>query len=140
MTRPRKALLVVAVVIAAVIVIGVVVTQLLRPALTGPIASLSFHQSQSLPNYDGSTYEITDDARLSEFESLTDEHAVIPELVSVSTIFNDCTGGTQTTAEITYESGRVASLQMYRCGENDGIYSGFVDESTSLLSSWKDER
>ncbi len=138
MTRPRKALLVVAVVIAALIVIVIVVTQLLRPALTGPIASLSFHQSKSLPNYDGSTYEITDDARLAEFERLTDEHAVIPELVSLSTIANDCTGGTQTTAEITYESGRVASLRIYHCGENDGIYGGFVDEATSLLSSWKD--
>lgn len=140
MTRPRKALLVVAVVIVAVIGIGVVATQVLRPALTGPIASLSFHQAKSLPSYDGSTYEITDTARLAEFESLTDHHAVIPELVSVSTIANDCTGGTLTLADITYQSGRAASLRMHHCGENDGIYSGFVDEATLLLSSWKDKQ
>lgn len=140
MGKARKALLVVAVVVVATVLIAVVATQLLRPALTGPISSLSFHQSQALPNYDGSTYEITDAARLAEFESLSTEHAIIPELVSVSTIANNCTGGTQTTAEITYASGRVASLQMYRCGESDGIYGGFVDEATSLLSSWKDKK
>ena len=139
MTRPRKALIAVAVVVLAIIALGLVGTFVLRPALTGPIASLSFHQSKSLPNYDGSTYEITDEVQLAEFERLTDHHAVIPELVSVSTIANDCTGGTQTTAEITYESGRVASLQMYHCGENDGVYGDFVDEATSLLSSWKDK-
>ena len=139
MARARKALVVVAVIVATV-VIAVVATLLLRPALTGPIASLSFHQSKSLPNYDGSTYEITDAAQLAEFEQLSDRHAVIPELVSISTVANNCTGGTQTTAEITYESGRVASLQIYHCGENDGIYGGFVDEVTSLLSSWKDKR
>jgi len=140
MTRPRKALVVVAVVAVAIVGLGLIGTFVIRPALTGPIASLSFHQSKSLPNYDGSTYQITDEAQLAEFESLTDRHAVIPELVSLSTIANNCTGGTQTTAEITYESGRVASLQMYHCGENDGIYGGFVDEATSLLSSWKDDR
>lgn len=140
MAKRRKALLIVAVAIVSVIVIVIVATQLLRPALTGPITSLSFHQSKSLPNYDGSTYEITDAARLAEFEQLSDRHAIIPELVSISTIANDCTGGTQTTAEITYESGRVATLQIYHCGENDGIYGGFVDEVTSLLSSWKDKR
>lgn len=138
MTRPRKALIVVAVVVLAIIALGLIVTQLLRPALTGPIASLSFHQSKSLPNYDGSTYEITDDDRLAEFETLTSDHAAIPELVSLSNIASDCTGGTLTIAEITYESGRVGSLRMYRCGENDGVYGGFIDEATSLLSSWKD--
>ena len=139
MARPRKALLVVAVVAVAIIALGLIGTVVIRPALTGPIASLSFHQSKSLPNYDGSTYEITDEAQLAEFERLSNDHGIIPELVSLSTIANDCTGGTQTTAEITYESGRVASLQMYHCGENDGLYGGFVDEATSLLSSWKDK-
>jgi len=139
MSRPRRALIVVAVVVVAIVALVIIVTQVLRPALTGPIASLSFHQSKALPNYDGSTYEITDEAQLAEFEALSNHHAVIPEVVSISNIASDCTGGTQTTAEITYESGRVATLRMYHCGENDGVYGGFIDEATSLLSSWKDK-
>ena len=143
MAKPRfnagKVLIGVAVVIAVVLAVGFVVTQFARPLLNGPIASITFDQSASIPNYDGATYTITDADRLAEFEALAERHAVIPELVSVSTIANDCTGGTGTTAEIVYESGRVGSLHIYRCGENDGVYGAYVSEVTSLLSSWKDK-
>lgn len=129
--------MVVAVVIASLLAIAFVVTQIARPLLTGPIASITFHQSKAVPNYDGSTYRITDEARLAEFAELSEQQLAIPELVSLSNLASGCTGGTSTSADIEYTSGRVGTLQIYRCGENDGLYGSFVDEATSLLSSWK---
>jgi hypothetical protein len=129
--------MVVAVVIASVLALAFVVTQIARPLLTGPIASITFHQSKAVPDYDGSTYEITDAAKLAEFAALSEKHLAIPELVSLSNITRGCTGGTSTTAEIAYTSGRVGTLQIYTCGESGTIYGGFLTEATSLLSSWK---
>ena len=137
MSQPRKALPVALVVVLAIVVIGVLSSVVLRPALTGPITSLSFHQSKSVPDYDGSTYEITNKADLAEFAALFERHNVVPEVVSLSNIGGDCAGGTLTNAEITFASGRVATLRFYRCGENDGPYSGFIDDADELLGSWK---
>ena len=143
MAKPRlnagKILIVLAVIIASVLAVAFLVTQVARPLLTGPIASITFDQSAAIPDYDGATYEITDAARLAEFEELAERHAVIPELASLSTIGSDCAGGTSTKAEIVYQNGRVGTLQISRCGEGDGVYAGFVQEATSLLTSWKDK-
>ena len=144
MTKPRvlvRVLRTLLIVVISIVALGLAFTYLVRPALTGPIASITFDQSAPIPNFDGSEYTVTDDDRLAEFADLINKHNALPELVTLSTIVPagaGCVGGTTTHATITFESGREADLRLeQQCGENEP-YGEFRDEATSLLNSWKD--
>ena len=139
MRRSRRALVVLAAVVAGVAVLAAIGFFVARPALTGPISTVTFNQSKAVPDYDGAEYTITEESRLAELAALFDEHNAVPELVSISNL-GTCAGGTSTTAEITFSSGRVARMQLTKCGEGDGPFGDFVDEATGLFSSWKDGR
>lgn len=137
----RKILRTLLIVVISIVALGLVFTYLVRPAVTGPIASITFDQSKAVPNFDGSSYTVTDEQKLAEFSALIEEHNAVPELVTLSTIVpaaGGCAGGTTTRATITFASGRTAELRLeQQCGENE-LYGEFRDEATSLLTSWKD--
>ena len=129
------------IVVIAIVAIALAFTYLVRPALTGPIASITFDQYASIPNYDGSEYTVTDEDKLAEFADLLAEHNAVPELVSLAGIPNGlsgCTGGTSSEASITFASGRVADLRVVEpCGDGPSLYGSFMEEANDLLGSWK---
>ena len=139
--RPRSLLRAVLLAVIAVVALGLAFTYLVRPALTGPITEITFHQSKPLPDYDGGEYTITDSTKLAKFADLIERHNAVPELVTASTIVtgaSGCVGGTSTSATITFASGRVAELEADQPCADAEPYAGFRDEATELLSSWKD--
>jgi len=127
--------------VIAIVALALAFTYLVRPALTGPISEITFHQSKPVPDYDGGEYTITDAKQLAQFADLIERHNVVPELVTASTIITSssgCVGGTSTTATITFASGRVADLEADQPCADAEPYAGFRDEASDLLTSWKD--
>ena len=130
--NPGRILTWIAASIALVLALGFVFVQFVQPRITGPIESVTFSQSKSVPDFDGAERTVTDEAELDKLEILLDQYNLTPGLAFFLD-GGDCTGGTQTSAEITYESGRVAPLDFYDCGD-DG---GFVPAATELFSGWR---
>jgi len=130
--NPGRILTGFAAVLAIVLAAGFVVVQFVLPRLNGPIDSVTFSQSQSLPDFDGAERTISDRAELEKLEALLDQYNVTPGL-ALFVGDQACTGGIQTSAEISYEGGRVAPLDFYDCSES----GAFVEAASSLFSSWR---
>ena len=130
--NPGRILTGAAAVLAIVLAAGFVVVQFVLPRLNGPIESVTFSQSQSLPDFDGAERTVRDRGELQKLETLLDRYNVTPGL-AVFLSPAGCTGGVQTSAEIRYVDGRVAPIDFYDC--SDG--GGFVADATSLFSDWR---
>ena len=141
MTKPRVRIVILAAAVAAAIALAAAIvislSQTSSPSTDQPIASITFEQSKAVPDFDGSTYTVTDADRLDEFAQLLEKHGItITELAGLAG--NGCDGGTSTSVSIEYADGEAASALLAEPCDDGEPHAEFLDEATALLTSWKD--
>ncbi|HEY0259591.1 MAG TPA: hypothetical protein VGC18_07055, partial [Lacisediminihabitans sp.] len=102
--------LLVAIVLAVLFVFHVFVV----PAPAKPIESLSFVQSQAVPDFEDSRHLVRDPVRIHRFDSLVKKYSI--DLEHVNPALNDaCTGGLATNITVAFRGGSTAALRIYDC-------------------------
>ncbi len=135
--RPRsvRVLAWVSLLVAVALAVGFVVFQTHRPAPERPLTSLSFHQSQAVPNFDDHTVRVDVKADLAELTAIAKKYDV--DLAHYSESQNDgCTGGVRTTAALVFSDGGRATLDLYDCG-GTRPKGTFLTDATALFTHWR---
>ena len=97
------------------------------------IDSLTFHQSQALPSFDGGTYTQDDAAQVKRFVALLKKDGVDPATYRARDT-GGCTGGLTTVVKVGYSgSSTTHEMTIKGCGKS----SGFEHDANALFSGWK---
>jgi hypothetical protein len=129
-----RIIIAIAAVIAVVLVVLFVVKVTQSPTLR-PVAKIEFSQSAAEPNFDNSTFVVTDQKRIHEFGELVHHYGVNLDSFS-STGTAGCAGGTKTTATVVFVSGARQKFTLYSCGSNSAG-GEFVTKATTLFENWR---
>lgn len=134
MKRPLR-LLIWLVAAAVLFVIVLAVTQaLIKPGGSNPIERIEYSQYQSVPDYDGGTYTVTNGARIEGFQTLVKKYKI--DLADFNSAENDgCTGGLATNLTLYSAGNRMQKLNLYSC-RGPQAQGDFVADATALISSW----
>jgi hypothetical protein len=132
--RPFRLLIWVVGVVVLFVVVLVVSQALIRPNVSNPIERIEYSQYQAVPNYDDTTYTVTNGSRIARFESLVKKYKV--DLADFNSAQNDgCTGGLSTTVTLYTAGNRLQKLNLYSC-RGPKATGDFVADTTKLFSSW----
>lgn len=91
------------------------------------LVEVEYSQSQALPDFDSSTYTVTDDAELDRLEQLLVEHGV----VSSTSVTGGCDGGRSTLLTWTSVTSTTATISVDTC--TDDAFAADLDD---LVSEW----
>ncbi len=123
----------------AVLIAIALVTYLLQnrhaksTAWDGRITSVSYKQSQSVPNFDDSTRTTTDPIKLAALEKILRDDGWHPG--DEPDEHNDgCSGGIATTVTMQLSDGSSARLATYACGDSS---DRLTTDLTTLVSAWR---
>lgn len=105
------------------------------PESASAIASVDFHQSQAILDFDDSEYTQDDPAELATFAALLAEFDVVPGVTVTASEDNGCAGGLSTVATVNYADGKTADMFIATCGEPD--YEDFNTQASDLFTQWR---
>lgn len=107
---------------------------LIKPDVSSPIERIEYSQYQSVPDYDGDTYTVTNGAKIERFQALVKKYSV--DLADFNSAQNDqCTGGLSTNITLYSVGNRMQKLNLYSC-RGPKASGDFVADATALVSSW----
>ena len=134
LARPvRLALWLIAVIVLFVIVLFVS-QALIQPNVSNPIERIEYSQYQPVPEYDSTTYTVTNGGKINRFEALVKKYKV--DLSDFNSAQNDgCTGGLATTLTLYTAGNKMQKLQLYSC-RGPKATGDFVADATKLVSTW----
>jgi hypothetical protein len=99
------------------------------------IASLTFSQFQSVPDFDDSEYVIDGGDGVTEFIALLEEHGVRASTYSGPDTAG-CTGGLSTQLEIEYYGAGPHELTIDSCGLDDETFEA---EANAFFAKWRED-
>ncbi|MES2171517.1 MAG: hypothetical protein V4479_12475 [Actinomycetota bacterium] len=123
--------------VVLVVIVLIVSRALIKPDVSNPIERIEYSQYEPVPNYDGSTYTVTNGERIARFEALVKKYSV--DLADFNSAQNDgCTGGLATTLTLYTVGNAMQKLQLYSC-RGPKASGDFVADATRLVSGWHAE-
>ncbi|WP_460517412.1 hypothetical protein [Humibacter antri] len=134
MDRARKVALWIGGAVVAIAIVIVIVIVVRRPgSWNGSLASVTYSQSQAVPNFDESARSTTDADRLAALQRVLHDDGWQPgEKGQASS--NGCAGGIATHLAMRLGDGSSAKLDTYQCGNSS---DHLTTDVTRLVSSWR---
>ena len=134
MKRPLRPLIWLVAAAVLFVIVLLVTHALIKPSGSNPIERIEYSQYQSVPDYDGGTYTVTNGARIESFQVLVRQYKI--DLADFNSAENDgCTGGLSTNLTLYSAGNSMQKLNLYSC-RGPKATGDFVADATALVTSW----
>jgi hypothetical protein len=121
---------------AAVVIVAALMLTACMPVTVKPMESVTFHQYQSIENFDSSEYTQSDQGELDRLKQLFERFRVTPGQ-TVTTVEDECAGGLSTTFAIAFDDGSSAEMYVADCGKPQ--HAEFNSSANDLFWEWREE-